>query len=306
MSKKELVRKALEHGLLLTPEMLEKIDAAGLEAILARAEQSGPVLDVQEKKSQITVKIKKTKTKEELTPKDFVQFYNAKYAGIRDMLLRKTQAVSINKLKGTPSDATLIGIVREHTQKGFVVEDPTGEIEIVSNRRPELDDVLGIRGRAREGRFFPKEYIYPDIPLNHRPLRVPGVCIVLSSLPRPEAKADLVFAPDSTDKSTIALGVNPAWINISKSGQKITLLAYAPFQETTPKDATVWLKKRYLPHRKTDITGPENPFLIKNVPEILWVISTEPGIELYKGVTVVSCGRGSCRIGLSDMKVEFL
>ncbi|MFQ5647841.1 MAG: hypothetical protein ACE5FW_01270 [Candidatus Aenigmatarchaeota archaeon] len=307
MSKRDLVRRALEHGLLVSPEQLEKLDEAGLKAMLAQSAQGGKTfVEAPEKKSQITVKIRKTKAKKELTPKDFVQFYNAKYSGIKDMLLRKMRAVSINKLKGMFSDVAVIGMVKEHTPKGLVLEDSTGEVEVITKDQPGLDDVLGIRGAVREGRLFPKEFVYPDIPLDHKPARVPGVRVILSTQPDPPASADLVFTPGEAKGRAIGFKENPAWITVSKSGQKAGILAYAPGQETSVKEAVGWLRKRCLPHGRKEVPGPDNPFLIKAVPEILWVISAEAGTELYKGVRVISCGAGSCRVSLNDMATEFL
>jgi hypothetical protein len=51
--------------------------------------------------------------------------------------------------------------------------------------------------------------------------------------------------------------------------------------------------------------GPDNPLLLKSIPDLLWVVSEEQGQEFYKGVTVVSAGQGAVRVDFGTMKAEF-
>ena len=77
MDKRELVRKAFEKGILLSPETLGKLDEKSLEEAIKDARSSGRVVAAGQEphKPQITVKMRRLKSKKTITPRDVAEFY---------------------------------------------------------------------------------------------------------------------------------------------------------------------------------------------------------------------------------------
>lgn len=307
MNKRELVQLALEKGIMLTPEMLGQ-DSGALEKTIEDAMGTGKMVvgsAVPPSRTQITVKIKKQKPVKKLKPQDMVQFYGQKYTTLRDILKKKLKVISINKAKDNYSDVAVIGMVKEHTSSGFVLEGPTGEIEVVAKDKPVLDDVVGVKGSVREGKLILQETVLPDVPLDNMSERITGMNIVLSH-GAIDDNADLIFTEEKTDREKdIHVETNPAQVTISRGEKKILMLVYKPPKTATLKEGVEWLKKRCLPHKREDARSADNKFLIKKVPAILWVLGAEPGKELYKGVTVIGCGKSAARVKLETMDVQF-
>lgn len=307
MDKKDFIKRALEQGILLSPEALARLDGKGFDEAIKDAKNAGKVVVAGEAphKPQITVKMKRFRSKKTVTPQDVAAFYQAKYSAISDMLSKRLSPVSINKAADIYADVDVIGMVKEKTAKGFILEDQTGEIEVVSQEVPDLDDVVGVRGSVREGKLFLQEAVWPDVPLKNEAERIAGMSILLSNTPV-EKGADLIFTLEPDGERAIHVNTNPAWATVSKAGKRARLLVYRPPRKAGVKDGAVWLKKRCLPHLRGQVMGPENPFLLKTIPNVLWVVSDEPGQEYYKGVTIVSAGKSAVRLDLGTMKAEFL
>jgi DNA polymerase II small subunit/DNA polymerase delta subunit B len=260
----------------------------------------------------ITIKTEaKRQTGQKLSAGDFVQYYNVRYGALKNMLLRKTNAVSINKLDSGQGTSTIIGMVKEKTQKGIILEDPTGQIEVVASQDMlnsmgvAEDDVLAATGSAREAAFFAKGIVLPDVPLTH-PMGSMDATLMLSerisNTTQATQKADIICTPDgivSQGKSTDL--TNPAWVEITGQEKIVRLLVYTPEGEATLSDAVEMLKKRHLSPKRSQVRqfvgpDPKDPFLIEQIPDIFWLVSKEKGFKAYKGVTVISCGPESAAI----------
>lgn len=312
MNKKEIVKRLLKHGVLLSPGMLDSINEDNIEDFLTRAAKK----EGNQKKTGIKVAVREANQKQRMSTRDFIDYYNNRYNGIRNILAKKTSAVSVSNAKKSFSDVSVIGMVKETPLSGLVLEDPTGEIEAVLKDREGInpDDVIGVSGFVRENKLFAKEVVFPDTPLT-RPVGSIDASIILTPTITEKTReamkeADLVFAlqnnPDTSDK-TIKPDSNPCWVTLSKNKKEVVLLIYKPENKTTTKQATVFLKKRHLPAPKNKITGPDDPFLIEPVPDIFWLVSDEKAVETYKGVTIISCGPDcAARINLKTREIEFL
>ena len=365
MEKKEIVKKALDCGILLTPRALDNINEETLDGVLKKASRSGKIVltsntlsgqpkpelkgettkepepkktapeapkpepgpEVKQKtektlkprgeetrsdlrpqkptqkltersKQNLVVEVKKFQTKDKLEPQDFAQFYNHKYKGLQQLLLKKVNAVSISKAKGLFSDVSVIGMVRELTPKGFVVEDPTGEIEVISRDKIPADDVIGIKGFVREAKLFPNEFVWPDIPLSREINKIEGATILFAPKPANISGVDVVITENQYP--------NPAWLTISTEDKKIQVLVFKPENEFTLKRAVAWLKKRHLSHKKEHIPGPEDPYILAPVPDIIWFPGRQEETFVYKGVTMVSTSERFAKVDLGTMKVEFI
>ncbi|UCD06996.1 MAG: hypothetical protein JSW41_04145 [Candidatus Aenigmatarchaeota archaeon] len=309
MNKKDIIKRFLKQGTLLSPGMLDKINEKNIDRFLKKRPEEPKT------HTKIDVNIRGITKKQKLSTKDFVDYYNNKYNGIRNILMNKMKAVSVGNTKKSFSDVSVIGMVRELKSSGLVLEDPTGEIEVVLNNKKEInpDDVIGVKGFVRENKLFAKEVVFPDTPLTHPIGSLDAKIIITTNITEKTKELvkeiDLVLAlnAEKTQSNIIKTNSNPGWITLSKNGDKVNLLVYKPENKTTIEQAVRFLIKRHLSPLKNRITGPEDPFLIEPIPDIFWLVSDEKGKKTYKGVTIISCGPNSAaRIDLKTKEIEFI
>lgn len=287
MEKKEIVQKFFEEGVLLSPTTLDKMNEEAIQEIInnnppliitALPETTAPTITYPEKKKTLTVQ-------------DIATFYQRKYEGIKKLLLPKLSPVSISNA-ATPGEVALIGLVGEHTPSGFIAEDPTGRIEVVTTKKLQLGDVVGITGQAREGRIMEKDVVYPDIPLPKEVKRIKAT-LLLTHKKLAEQGTQLVYGV-SEGRDIIPILGSPA--KLSLQGTEILIFE----GEGIPQE---WLMRRCLPERAT---SSEDFCLIEKVPDIFWFISTENKTESYKGVTIVQTDKQSfARVNMFTREVEF-
>lgn len=335
MNKREMVHTILEKGILISPDLLDRLNEETLQSIILDSQQNGDkngvvvekVPDVTKAEtakaaplpetsvsSNVSIDIINPEPPNHLTPEDYVKYYNYQYDKLREMLLRKTNAVSINKMNGGRNPVTVIGMVGERTPNGLVIEDPTGQakvmlgqgvangIEITSN------DVLAVTGNANEGIITGTSITFPDVPLTHPVGSLDARIVLTENMPCTSQDIDAVFTPSSmSPKGGEPISYeNPAHIRLSKDSKTLNMLIYRPAKDGHLNDATDYLKKRHLPHKPNQMRGTD-PFLIEPVPDVFWYVCKEKGSRAYKGVTIVSCGPdAAARIDLNTRKVEFI
>lgn len=318
--KNEIVKRALDAGILLTPALLETTDEKKLNDMINEAKGKKPILTERgvPSKSRIVLKVTRIQPKQKLTPDDFTRYYNNKYEGIKKILLKKLDAVSINKIEKSYSEVSVIGMVREPAVNGFVLEDPTGEIDVVSNNEIGVDDVIGVKGNVREGKLIEKEIVLPDVPLENVPKKLQNTSILLTTSLTDKTKplvqaANFVLVPKSGDElnekekdKMITDFTNPTTITISSQGTEFRVLVYNPGTDIDEKQALDYLRKRHLSPDRNMIIGIEDCFLMEPIPDIFWIISKNRFIGNYKGVTIISCeAPDAAMINLETREVEF-
>jgi len=299
MDKREIVRKALERGVMVSPEALESADWSDIDSVLEEAKHMLVYGSPAGEKRGPNVSVKESVPKARLKPKDVADFYSQKYKAMRQLLLKKVKAVSINKAQDLKSGVSVIGIVKELTPSGAVLEDQTGEIDAIGKIDAGEGDVLGAKGQVREGKVMVSETVWPDVPLVRKPGRIHNTTLLLTS--KDEKDADVIFSSSGAEGAT-HVSHSPTWLTVSNNGSSLTVLAYKTGEKDL-KAAAGWLKKRCLPHE--EVPGPKNLHVIDPVPDILWLIGPPAGKEIYKGVLIVSCGEGSAKVNLETLEAEF-
>ena len=295
MKNQDVVRELTRQGILVTPEILKKVRDGGFGG--KEIQQSPSPLP---KKTKLSVKIKKPITEKKMSPEDFVAYYNTRYMGLRNILLKKTDALSINKAKHGFSEVSVIGMVGEKTAQGFVLEDATGNISVVSREDVRKDDVVGVGGVVREGKLFQKEIVWPDVPATNKPTTIPGLKLLFTTFFNDAiidslGEFSLVFAPGADgsgvaepDKLKVVSDItSPCFATIKKDGSEFVVLVYKPKNPPTSEDAVSLLKRRHLMPGVDEVLSATDQHMIEPVPDIFWVISNQRGIETYNGVTVI-------------------
>jgi hypothetical protein len=298
MNKADIVRRALEAGVMLSPEALEKMDGSNIDQVLAEAKHSLVHGSQQPGKRGPEVSVKSARPKAKAKPKDFAEFYGQKYKAIKQMLLKRAKAVSINKAQDLNSEVSVIGMVKEMTASGAVLEDQTGEIEVVGDTGAKEGDVLVVRGVVREKKIMLSEAVWPDVPFARQVGRIHNTSLLLTA--KGEKDADIIFSTEGAEGAT-HVSESPSWLTVTNNGSSLTVLAYRT-EAKELKDAVMWLKKRHLPNGS--VSGPKNMFIIDPVPEILWLIGPPAGKDIYKGVLIISCGEGSAKVNLETLEAE--
>lgn len=278
MDKKEILEMFLKNGIMLSPEEFEAIDEKNYMQALRKmsGEKSG---------SETVIATPRTGR---MTCDQFIRACNAKFEFLRGEILKKTEAVSINKGKKVFSEATIIGRVKESTSRGFILEDITGEIEVVNeNKDVRAGDVIGLKGFFKENRFFPSQVIWPDIPLSNSPA-LSGIRMTLTTKIT-EGMAGTIICPEAGKADNVITGFNRlGTIKISKHDARITVLAYSPAGEMGEEAAVRMLKKRVIPEEGIV----EN--LIAEIPGILWIFNNGRNwTKNYRGVLIASSDSGS-------------
>lgn len=272
MEKRDILELFLKNGILLSPEEFETIDEKNYMQVLKK--RSG------EKESEVTVTIPKTG---KMSCEQFIKICNNKFEFLRGEILRKTEAVSINKGKKVFSEVTIIGRVKEMTSRGFILEDITGETEVVNESKDiSIGDVLGLKGFFKENRFFTSQIIWPDIPLVNNP-KPTGLRITLTTKVK-EVMSGIIVCPDAEESANVITGFGRfGVVKISKHHAKFMIIAYSSPSEVSEDAAVKMLKKRMI----TDETIVEN--LIAEIPQILWFFNNKRNwTKNYRGVMIIS------------------
>ncbi|MBN2331225.1 MAG: hypothetical protein JXC85_05420 [Candidatus Aenigmarchaeota archaeon] len=308
MEKEAIVKKLLSLGVMATPDVIDRIEKSGLDAYLGNISK-GSCMVVQEGSGTddaISCRVGQVSAKAEMTPDDFVQAIADKFKRIRDLLLRKMDAVSISNMSRISSKLSVVGMVKEKTGQGFVLEDGTGEVEVKSATPVRLDDVIGVRGWIRDGKLFGEEIVYPDIPVNRPIHSMKGKLLLVGNAAGAKGGADVVVSPyAASDGSGAEKSLpNPAWITLEKGDNSMTVVVYKPERLAVKNDALGWLAKRYIGTDGVPVPGGDR--VLETIPDILWIVSeNEPWSGNYKGVTLISFGqRNQALIDLNTRKID--
>ena len=311
--KQQIIRQFLEEGILVSPDALEKIDEKNADSALEQAKSAGTIVfspgEGEASAEETNVSVRKLQRRQKFTPQDFAAYYNSRFEGLRAILEKKLgDVLSVANARRSAGQVSAIGMVREATPRGFIMEDTTGWAEVITKSEDVApDDVIGVRGAVKEERIFAEELIWPDVPLSRSNNR-PGMKILLTDKDGHKAEEDtIVVTPEAVhgfDKKKSSLP-NPGWITINKDPLAVTILVYRPDKPVTAKEAFAWLRKRHICPDRSQIRGTDDPFLIEPIPDVLWIVQAEKWKESYKGVIVVSTdGREATEVDLATGEVK--
>jgi hypothetical protein len=305
MDKREIVRKLLSRGIMVTPETLEKMK--GTETDENLAEKYGATSSGTRLGGNLKCTLRAPEMPERVTPEDAVKHNIQRFERLKAILLGKTDAISIRNLGRTTAKICIIGQVREKRHDGFVLEDTTGEIGVKTQENAETGDVVAVKGWIRENMLFADETVYPDIPITRQVSVMDGSVLLASERGIDEVPADVTITPDTLSGPGKERRMpNPAWVFLEKGKNKITLLVYRTSAGIDKEKALSWLRRRYIGTENGPL--PNNDRVLDHIPDIVWLISeNNPWTVNYKGVTVISFGRKKkSLVDLKTRKVQIM
>lgn len=271
MDKREIVSLLLENGIMLTPEELERTDERKCRELVGKGSPG---------KEGCSIKVL-SGARGKITASEFVKKHREKFEFLKDVLAKKTEAVSINKGRKVFSEVSVIGRVRETRGNGFLLEDVTGEAEVVSGEKDiNPGDILGVRGNFRDNKILSSQIIWPGIPLVQARTAPKDIRIIFSA--RKKKTGSFLVCPEPG--GTIEEGFGSAgFIKIERPEGHVSILAYSPSGKLSKEECILILKKRSLPQE----AGPDT--LIRHVPDIFCVYNNADNwTQNYKGVIIIS------------------
>ncbi|MBI4173323.1 MAG: hypothetical protein HY519_01245 [Candidatus Aenigmarchaeota archaeon] len=303
MDKKQILTQLMEKGFMASPEVVAGLaDSPGMPNAL----EANFIIEngILVRKKQLSVEVTQAETVDGVQIADVVRRFRDRHAKLRSIIQERMQdSISINKLKTVFAQSAIIGTVAEHNAKGFVVEDNTGFIEVVSKERPELGCVVGLRGMVKEGRFFASAMQYPDIPFRRKLAKISGVTLSISAGRPASANISLSFAPDVGASHVIT---NPASVRVTKEQDTLSIVAFLPAAAPTVETTKELLRQRHLAPRAIAGGKVDNLALV-DVPDIFWLAGDANIKEIYKGVVIIICRRDSASVvNLENLDVEFV
>jgi hypothetical protein len=304
MDDSEILKELLKRGLMVSPQTLTEIKRNGMEQFLSGEGRGRIGKQDAGERHKITYQIKEYPHQDVITPEDVIRRNLEKYEILRRILLKRADAVSIGNIQKTSSKACIVGMVREKTQGGFLLEDATGQASVKSRENVEEDDVIAVRGWPRDNTFFAEEIIYPDVPINREITSMDARILLTSGMNAHEGGFDVVIMPDSLAGEGKERRIpNPAWIFLEDGKNNMVVLVYRVSGRTDKNTVISWLRKRHIGKRRHI---PERGTVLERIPDLFWVISeSEPWMDNYKGVSIVSFGRNhSAIIDLKTRKIE--
>lgn len=225
---------------------------------------------------------------------DYVNHFLSRYEKMKSLIAENNleKLMSINKINENTTNFSVIGIVLEKSPSMLILEDPTGEIEIVFEglvkqkiAEIEQDDVIGIFCKKISGKYQASKVVFPDIPLKREVKRSIDEAKILVTKRQ----------ANGSREGMIIINVNDINEPILEEVKGLTVLIIPKkfFQSinasVTSEHIQTILKKRHLypPFLNKFSFGPDN-FVLEETPDIV-ISDLEPRFyKNYKGTTIIS------------------
>lgn len=319
----DIIDKFLKKGILISPEIVNKLNPEEVDEIINKLDDKQLVLTKEVyclmKSSGVKVlnEYKKKSSTKRIT--NFVDFYNQRFDFLREILRKKLgtdKLTSINKLNmGT---VLVIGMVRKIEDGGFELDDSTGSVFCRSNEKVVEDEVIAVKGNYRN-ELHAEKVTRPDIPLNNSVNATEDDCETLFvsdlSSVKKHSHVKCVFTFHVSQKDIKNLNM---WIVTKKENKlkgKLVVSPEAPFMvdvegikvlvvehpeirevkkklglDDEKKVIIELLKRRHL----LPFSYVENdPYLIKVIPDVLFLSGGEETFFInYKGISIISVSGG--------------
>ncbi|RLJ03322.1 MAG: hypothetical protein DRP11_01040 [Candidatus Aenigmatarchaeota archaeon] len=300
-----IVEKLLEKGKLISPEVYSRINEEDIEKLLEGDEflitKILPKIRVIREDGD---KIKKIE--------DFVDVYRERFKYLSSLIKEKLdmkRMVSLNKLPPN-SEVCVIGMVRDLEENGAVIEDTTGSTRIITDSTLIEDEVIGVEGVTDRGNIIVKRIIHPDIPLGREVVLTENdrLCLFTSG-EVPKKNVDVIFTttPDLERNDVKVIHVNEP-VTVEMENVRIFLAPsdYSGYIKKfgDPQRALVELVRRRHLNPTGKIISKFDPYLLKEIPDVIYAPMGSTFTLNYKTVTLVSTGSdGSVLLNLRNREV---
>ncbi len=286
-----ILQEIMKEGALIEPKAAEKISGmreAEQAEVLERVRKEKPLV-IGADFFQNIVEVAEAGETKKFSVQESVARLNSYFSALQSVFEKKNRAVSIINASGNSGSASVIGLVKNILPDGFVLEDQTGEIKIISKIQAEEDDVIMVSGRVYGKSIYADSVEFPEV-LEKPERKSPKKCEIVFGRISEGADYSITFGGEfSIGKKSLVVGKNPAMLKINN----ISVLINPAIAKIPPLQI---LKKRRLPGRL---------FAIAEAPDIFLTRSSENFSGNYKGTGVVAIDEKSvARINLKTREVE--
>lgn len=311
-----MIKEAFDRGFLVSPDAVGVLESNPSAFDLV---PQGTLVITRKmlvrREPNFTVDFQHTHSQNERKIENLVDFYSNRLSFLRPEIEKKSNQknlVSVKNVGSTGDSVTIIGMVRELIDGGFVIDDGTGSIEVLSDKKVLEDIVLGAEGKMSNGRLSASNLIFPDIPASKMKTSKGRILISRGMIPKDSlegvthiildspsgpvpSEPDVIISRGSVKQDNAFQISMPSRIDIN--GIKILVFESSLTQEA----AITALRSRHLnPTQFFD----GDPLLLKDVPDIAVCMSDSPIFANYKGVTLVSPAGASYTIDLETREVK--
>jgi hypothetical protein len=315
MDDKEIVKTFLEMGIQITNEAMpiikrdpeffvQEIKKLKIRPFFLTKDIVNEI-QARQKKDQINFKVIKevVLSKKALKIEDYTKYYLKKYENIKDIFVSSgIPAISINKISNNTKNFFTVGIIREKTSSSIMIEDPTGEIQVVFEgimkqkmQEFDVDDVVAVYCERVKDSFVAKKILHPDIPLNREVKRL-------------EFEVSIKITPEEKNLSPKNYQ-NPIYVDVS--GIVFLILPKSFYDglnlDFNSEDVIKMLKKRFLLPKTIDLAlSQPDDLVLKDLPDFI-ITDAEPSMfKNYKGTTILSVANKNYEINLHTREVKEL
>ncbi len=312
------VKKFLERGKLLSPEVLEEVGSLDVEQIEDLVSSDELVVTKSDIK-RLTIPEPRIvhfdyQESDEVHISEFTQFYLDRFEFLKNEVKKRLDGANISSINNLSSGrSSVIGMVRKIDDGGVVLEDKTGELVLKTDEKFIEDEVIGVEGNVIKNKdivMSPSNIVYPDVPLRKEVATTEQElkAMFVSGIGKDTKKAIENVNPDYII-STSSKGVNGMdVVHISDeqgdlsdidplrcSIGDVRILVHKGYAVEDAKknlgmdtrEAFVsLLKKRHLD--PVEMHSLKDRYLIKEVPDIIHISGDKEIMTNYKGVTLLS------------------
>ncbi len=243
-----------------------------------------------------------------ITPTNIAAFMHRRFDALRPLLEAKNPSVSIVHAAG---DTMVIGMVRERTTRGFIIDDTTGTLSVISeNNQTQAGDIIAVSGRIREDQLAAHTITYPDIPFSNPPMQIACPLMLVHpviSAANPSPPKTIQNTPHTVPSNHITAQQNhplsispPPTLPVRLASPAI--LIHQPPTPLSPADAQQCLVRRFFPPA---IPAGPDPLLLDALPSLVWLLQDTNWQKSHKGVLIISTTPGHQAAIAPDLTVTF-
>lgn len=317
-----LIRKLLDSGIMVSPDIAGEITERDYNDVLAKKLKTVDKNALSEIRTgqDVVVEIPKI-ARNEITAKDFLNYYKNKILALAPFITARLddKPVSMNRARFGQRN-TILGLVREPTENGFVLEDLTGRCEVALRTKEDVaeNDVVAVTGFFSDNKLSAERITHPELAIKKHVRFSENECSVIfiwakagtenaiKTIASREGECFVfVFCGDDrNDSSCAVMRVENGSViseNVFPNAAKATITAgnakfvlqnlHTNRTDSVESQARFFSKRRYIGDDRIAPAFAEDPFLIDQGTDIILLgKSDKTGVANNKGYTFVAVG----------------
>ncbi|MFH0889615.1 MAG: hypothetical protein V1836_00535 [Candidatus Aenigmatarchaeota archaeon] len=319
---KVLIRKLLDSGVMVSPDVAGEITERDYDTVLAKKLKTVDKNTLSEIRSGQGIVIEKPEiARNEITAKDFLNYYKNKILALAPFITARLddKPVSMNRARFGQRN-TILGLVREPTESGFVLEDLTGHCEVALRTKEDVaeNDVVAATGFFSDNKLFAERITHPELTIKKRVRFSEKECSAIFAWAKAgtgnaikniankkgECFVFIFSGDDRNDGSCAVMRIengsvtsenvfpNAAKATITTGNAKFVLQNLrANHTDGIESQARFFSKRRYIGDDKIAPAFLEDPFVIDQETDIILLgKSDKTGVANNKGYTFIAVG----------------